>query len=149
MQTLFEEELGMCSTVWVLLACQSACVSILMPCWQDSSAWLRRKLNCNAVHWMRSWCVASYHRRQCWLGSLSPHKMLKQFQPVLFIFSSNVFLSVLLCDSCVTFCCFRLNETLWGFVFTVFVRRWEKLKEVTSKNKCTGLCFDSGCFWYL
>lgn len=37
-------------------------------------------------HWMRSRCVDSYHRRQCWLGRLSLHKLLKQCWLVLFFF---------------------------------------------------------------
>lgn len=37
---------GMFSTVSVLCTYQSACVSILVPRWQDSSAWRKRKLNC-------------------------------------------------------------------------------------------------------
>lgn len=135
--TLSEKASGMLSSVWMPLTCQSACFSILMSCWQVGPGWLGRNLNCNE-ELNEAWVCVSYHRRrQCWLGSLSPHKMLKQSRLVLLLFLLQI------CSCC---CCIHSNRyfvllfsavildyiTPLGYVFVFLVRYGLKLEEQQS-----------------
>lgn len=113
----------------MLLACQSACVHILMPCWQDSSAWLRGNLNCNEET-----------LNELWMCGLLPQETVLTWQSVTSIRCSNsadllfssfwskvVPVAAVFCNAatlfyCVPLCYFRLNEQLLGFVFFVLVR---------------------------
>lgn len=92
--TLSKKEPGMFSTVWVLFTCQRVHV-LVSWCPAGRAAWPGSGENRTVMkkHWMRSRCVVSYHRRQCWLGSLSSRKMLKQCWLVLF--APNLFLFLL------------------------------------------------------